>query len=245
VSGKFVVTVLQIPAAAGGSFSQTLAATLDGVTVAASQTASHPQSLAVTLDGVAVAVSQSKVSQYAQALTATLEGVAIAVSQAVSHPQSMTATLGDVAVDVTQTAQHPQALAAALDGVEIVVLQEGPVTQMYEQTLEMVLDGVVVDVAQDQQAQGAIPENPNWTRYVAQGRKRRTNKPHRADRQEQEFNEIPKQVEARPLPVKTTAHVQESFTKLAILQAQRATPQRGENKRYDEEEDIELLLSVL
>ena len=69
-------SVAQGAAVAGGS--QTLAATLDGVTVAVAQAAQHPQSLAATLDGVTVAASQT--AQHPQSMTATLADITAAVS---------------------------------------------------------------------------------------------------------------------------------------------------------------------
>jgi hypothetical protein len=65
--------------------SQSLAVTLDGVAVNASQVAGHSQSIAVTLDGVTVSVSQTVTAFVnTQALSITLDGVVVAASQVLS-----------------------------------------------------------------------------------------------------------------------------------------------------------------
>jgi hypothetical protein len=87
-----------------------------------------------------------------------------------------------------------------------------------------------------------IPENANWTRYVKDARKRRRGKVV----DEETFNEIPKQVEAKPLPVKTMAEISALFTRQAIkANAPAVLTVQGEAKQHNDEEDIELLLLSL
>jgi hypothetical protein len=91
-----------------------------------------------------------------------------------------------------------------------------------------------------------IPENANWTRYVKDARKRRRGKVV----DEQTFNEIPKPVEAKPLPVKTMADISALFTRQAMKANAppiMAVPglDRVETSKHNDEEDIELLLLSL
>jgi hypothetical protein len=75
--------LLALTAASGNS--QSLAVTLDGVAVNASQVAGHSQSIAVTLDGVTVSVSQNVTAFVnTQALSITLDGAVVAASQVLS-----------------------------------------------------------------------------------------------------------------------------------------------------------------
>jgi hypothetical protein len=68
---------------AGGGNSQALAITLDGVTVAVSQTAEHSQALAITLDDVTALINQSVAgASNSQALAITLDDVSVEIQQA-------------------------------------------------------------------------------------------------------------------------------------------------------------------
>lgn len=92
----------------GASYSQSLAITLDGVTVAASQTLSHTQSLAATLDGVTVAASQTL--SHTQSLAATLDGITVAISQSAapsSKDQSLAVVLDGISFDAVQVGALP------------------------------------------------------------------------------------------------------------------------------------------
>lgn len=130
------------PAAAGNN--QSLAITLDGVTVASSQTLQHSQSLAATLDSITVAASQNR--QRSQSLAITLDGVTVAASQAATHPQSLAITLEGIAFSASQSigAANNQTMAVTLDGVTIAASQ----AVQHPQSLTATLDGVTVAVSQ-------------------------------------------------------------------------------------------------
>ena len=126
----------------GAQNSQSLAATLDDVTVSIAQAAQHTQSLAATLADVTVAAVQT--AQHPQSLAITLDGVTVAVSQAVIHSQTLAATLDSVAVAIVQTGTKSQALAITLDGVTAAIVQASTKSQ----ALAITLDGIAFAAVQ-------------------------------------------------------------------------------------------------
>lgn len=158
-------TIVADPISPGGSASQSIAFTLDGVTasigqtathpqalaftlddvaISIAQTAQHPQSLAITLDDVGVIINQSNGVGKSQSIDFTLDDVVVAIAQTANHPQSLSVALDGVTVAIAQTAQHPQALAIALDGVSVAINQG----LSHSQALAATLDGVAVDIQQ-------------------------------------------------------------------------------------------------
>lgn len=125
--------------------SQALAATLDSVTVAIAQAQKRSQALAATLDSVTVAASQAQ--KRSQALAATLADITAAIAQALSHVQALAATLDGVTVAASQTTKHAQTLAATLDGIAVAISQSPPIV-IHDQTLAAMLAGIAVAVDQ-------------------------------------------------------------------------------------------------
>lgn len=105
--------ILDNQAFGGSTLSQSLDATLDGITFAATQT-----------------VGNAKI----QALDAALDGVTVAISQTLSHSQALAATLDGITVEINQSAapsNKDQSLAVVLDGIQVAIAQAGPAADIF------------------------------------------------------------------------------------------------------------------
>lgn len=123
---------------------QSLAVTLDGVTIAVSQTLQHGQALSATLADVTAAIAQSK--QYNQTLAVTLADVTAAVSQGARHPQSLAITLDDITAAVSQVNRHNETIAFALADVIVSVSQSiGALVAKRRGLSYMYVPGIVPD----------------------------------------------------------------------------------------------------
>ena len=158
--------------AGGGGITQSLAITLDDVTVSANQSLQHSQSLAITLDGVTPSVTQAL--QHSQSMAITLDGITPAISQNLRHSQALAITLDGISGDVNQTLGHTQSVAISLDDIAVSITQNAAGSSK-TQSLSIALDDVSAAINQSNSSEVQLSDTHDgfWRKQLDKKKKRK------------------------------------------------------------------------